>query len=145
MGLTTAYNIALQGAREIAVVEQSYIASGASTRNAGHFRVHFWAPENTRFAIESNKRLMEFASRIGRDPEIHRGGYLWLLCEEEQVKAYKRSNERSWSRMGVSGKFLTPEQIVEEYPYVNVEGVVSGFLGLQDGEMNPKTIVLSQL
>jgi len=41
MGLTTAYNIALQGVREIAVVEQSYIASGASTRNAGHFRVHF--------------------------------------------------------------------------------------------------------
>jgi len=45
--------------------------------------------------------------------------------------------------MGVSGKFLTPEEISEEYPYVNVEGVVSKFLGPQDEKMNTKTIVLS--
>lgn len=143
IGLTTAYNIALQGVRDVAVVEQSYIASGASTRNAGHFRVHFWAPENTRFAIESNKRLMEFTSRIRRDPEIHRGGYLWLLYEEEQVKSYEKSNNRWWSRMGVPGKFLTPKEILEEYPYVNVEGVVAGFLGPQNGKMNPNSIALS--
>jgi len=143
VGLTTAYNIALQGVREVAVVEQSYIASGASTRNAGHFRVHFWTPENTRFAIESNERLIEFVSRIGRDPEIHRGGYLWLLCTEEQVKSYERSNDKLWSRMGVPGKFLTPEEISEKYPYVNVEDVVSGFLGPQDGKMNPNIVALS--
>jgi len=143
VGLTTAYNIALQGTRDVAVVEQSYIASGASTRNAGHFRVHFWAPENTRFAIESNKRLTEFALRIRRDPEIHRGGYLWLLYEENQVKSYEKSNNRSWSRMGVPGKILTPKEISEEYPYVNVEGVIAGFLGPQDGKMNPNAIALS--
>ncbi len=142
-GLTTAYNMALQGVRDIAVVEQKYIASGASTRNAGHFRVHFWAPENTQFAIESNKRLMEFVSKIRLDPEVHIGGYLWLLYEEEEVKAYKRMNNRSWSRAGVPGRFLTPKEISEEYPYVNVEGVIAGFLGPQDGKMNPNTIALS--
>jgi len=142
IGLTTAYNMALQGVRDIAVVEQRYTASGASTRNAGHFRVHFWAPENTQFAIESNKRLMEFVPKIGQDPEVHRGGYLWLLYEEEEVKVFKRSN-KSWSKMGVLGNFLTPKEISEEYPYVNVEGVIAGFLGPQNGKMNPNIIALS--
>ncbi len=142
MGLTTAYNIALQGVRDIAVVEQSYIASGASTRNAGHFRVHFWAPENTQFAIESNKRLMDFVSKIRQNPEVHFGGYLWLLYDEEEVKAYKRSS-KLWSKMGVPGRFLMPKEISEEYPFVNVKGVIAGFFGPQDGKMNPNTIALA--
>jgi len=143
IGLTTAYNIALEGERSVAVVEQGYIGSGASTRNAAHFRVHFWAPENVRFATKSIERLMEFASKTKRDLEIQRGGYLWLLYKDEEVEAYKESNNQLWSKLGVAGKFLTPEEIREEYPYVNVEGVVTGFLGHQDGKLNPNLVLLS--
>jgi len=142
IGLTTAYNIALQGVHDVAIVEKGYIGSGASTRNAAHFRVHFWAPQNTRFAIESNSRLMEFCSKIGRDPEIDHGGYLFLLHDEALVKAFKRSNTESWNPLGVPGRFLTPEETSEEYPYVNVEGAVAGFLGPQDGKLNPNIISL---
>lgn len=143
MGLTTAYNIALQAERSIAVVEQGYVGSGASARNAAHFRTHFWAPENVRFAIKSIEKLMEFAPKIKRDLEVHRGGYLWLLYKEEEVEAYKEGNNKLWSKLSVAGKFLTPEEIREEYPYVNVEGVVAGFLGPQDGKLNPNLVSLS--
>jgi sarcosine oxidase subunit beta len=143
VGLATAYNLALQGAHDITVVEQGYIGSGASTRNAGHFRVHFWAPENTRFAIESNKRLLEFTSKIELDPETHFGGYLWLLYKEEQVRSFKQSNNRTWSEFAVPGRFLTPKEMSEEYPFLNVKDVVAGFLGPQDGKMNPNHVVLA--
>jgi len=133
----------LEGERSVAVVEQGYVGSGASTRNAAHFRVHFWAPENVRFAVKSIERLMEFASKTKRNLEIHRGGYLWLLYKEEEVKVYKESNNQLWSKFGVAGKFLTPEEIREEYPYVNVEGVVAGFLGPQDGKFNPNLVLFS--
>ncbi len=142
VGLTTAYHMASQGERDVTVVEREYVASGASTRNAGHFRVHFWTPENVQFAIESVKRLMDFASKVGQDFEIHRGGYLWLLSEEEHVEAYRRNNREVWSKFGVSGKILTPEEVSEEYPYVNVEGVIAGFQGSQDGKFNPNLISL---
>jgi len=142
VGLTTAYHMASQGERDVTVVEREYVASGASTRNAGHFRVHFWTPENVQFAIESVKRLMDFASKVEQDFEIHRGGYLWLLSEEEHVEAYRRNNREVWSKFAVSGKILTPEEISEEYPYVNVEGVIAGFQGSQDGKLNPNLISL---
>ena len=141
MGLTTAYNIALLGERDVTVIEQGYIASGASCRNAGHFRVHFWAPENAHFAVEANKRLLDFASKLRWDPEIHRGGYLWLLYEEEQINVFKRMNNELWAKLCVPGEILTPEKISEDYPYVNIEGVIAGFLGPQDGKMNPDIIV----
>jgi sarcosine oxidase subunit beta len=142
VGLTTAYNIALQSDCKITIIEQGYVGSGASTRNAGHFRVHFWAPENIRFAVESSKRLMQFTSKNGLDPEIHYGGYLWLLFAEEQVKAYNESNNESWTKMGVPGKFLQPKEVSEEYPYLNVEGVIAGFQGPQNGKLNPNIITL---
>jgi len=141
IGLTTAYNIAKLGENSIVVVEQKYIAYGSSTRNAGHFRVHFWAPENARFAVEARKRLLDFAPKIRWDVEIDIGGYLWLLYKEEQIKAYKRSNKEIWSKLGVAGKILTPEEISERFPYINLEGVIAGFYGPQDGKMNPNAIV----
>ncbi len=141
VGLTTAYNLAKLGENNVTVIEQKYIAYGSSTRNAGHFRVHFWAPENTRFAIEARKRLLDFASKIRWNAEIDLGGYLWLLYKEEQVRAYKRSNMEIWSKFNVSGKILTPEEISERFPYINLEGVIAGFYGPQDGKMNPNAIV----
>lgn len=142
VGLTVAYHMASQGERSVTVVEREYIASGASTRNAGHFRVHFYAPENVQFAIESIKGLMEFASKVEQDLEIHRGGYLWLLSEEKHVEAYKRNNKEVWSKFGVSGRILTSQEISEEYPYVNVEGVTAGFQGPQNGKVNPNLVSL---
>ena len=141
VGLTTAYNLAKLGENDVIVVEQKYLAYGSSTRNAGHFRVHFWAPENTRFAIEARKRLLDFASKIRWNAEIDLGGYLWLLYKEEHVKAYERSNREIWSKFGVSGKILTPEEISELFPYVNLEGVIAGFYGPQDGKINPHAVI----
>jgi len=137
VGLATAYNITLEGEQNLTVIEQGYLGSGASTRNAAHFRAHFWAPENAQFAAKSIEKLLEFASRIKQDFEIRRGGYLWLLYKEDEVEAFKENNNHLWSELGVAGKFLTPEEISEKYPYINVKDVLAGFLGPQDGKLNP--------
>lgn len=143
IGLTTAYNMALLGERDVIILEQGRVAYGSSTRNAGHFRVHFWAPENAKFAVEANKRLMDFSSKMEWDAEIRRGGYLWLIYEEEHLKAYEKSNSELWSRLGVPGQILTPDEISERFPYVNVDGVIAGFYGPQDGKINPNAISLA--
>ncbi|MGQ9552215.1 MAG: NAD(P)/FAD-dependent oxidoreductase, partial [Candidatus Bathycorpusculaceae bacterium] len=142
-GLATAYNLALKGESSVAVLERGYACSGASTRNAAHFRVHFWAPENVRFAMESLQKFKEFASETRTDFEVRREGYLWLLTREEAVEAYRRTNNQLWSRYGVAGEFLSPEEMAERYPYLDSEGFIAGFFGSQDGKWNPNLISLA--
>ena len=58
-GLSTAWGFAREGYNDVIVLEKEFVGYGSSIRNAGRFRVHFFSPENTLFAIESRKRILE--------------------------------------------------------------------------------------
>ena len=134
-GLSIAYNLAKYGFNDVDVYEKRYVGSGSSTRNANHFRVHFWAKENVVFAIESRKRLINLGLELGWNPLIDPGGYLFLLYDEELVRAYKEGN-KLWKSFGVGGRFLSPGEVRELYPYINTNGVLEAFFGPQDGQFH---------
>ncbi len=133
-GLSTAYHLARGGA-EVVLLERGVIGYGASTRAGGGFRVHFWAEENVKFAVESRKRLLRLGRELGWNPVIERGGYLWLLKREEDIRRFREA-DKMWRRNGVGGRFLSPEELRERFPYLQVEDVAEGFLGPQDGKFH---------
>lgn len=143
VGMAITYSIARMGERSITVLEQGFVGCGASTRNAGNFRVHFYAPENTRFAIESRRRLLKL-STLGLNPVVRQGGYLWLFSSEEVFKHFKKFNDM-WRSFGVGGAILTPDELHQLHPYINPEGLVGGFFGPQDGSFHPDYIVQGYL
>ena len=134
-GLSTAFNLAKMGVRDIIIVEKSYINSGSSTRNASHFRVHFWSKENSQFALESRKILLNLSKETGWNPIFDVSGYLWLLSSEELLKSFKKSNEM-WRSLGVEGQILPIEDVKKMYPYINVDDYVAAFFGPQDGKIH---------
>ena len=138
-GLSLAYHLARRKA-EVVVVERGLIGQGASTRAGGGFRVHFWAEENVKFAVESRKRLLRLGGELGWNPVIERTGYLWLLSSKEEIRRF-RDADKMWRRNGVGGEFLTPEELRRRYPYLMVDDVAEGFLGLHDGKFHHDFIV----
>jgi len=68
IGLSIAYNIVKKGERDVVVVDRKYVGSGSTTRCASGFRVHFFADENTLFAIEARKRLIKAGDELGFNP-----------------------------------------------------------------------------
>jgi len=141
IGLASAYYLAKYGGENIVVVERQYIGSGASTRNASHFRVHFWSRENTIFAIKSRKLYKSLASESGWNPLIEYTGYLWLIYDDETLKAYEAMNKKLWSKLGVSVNFLSPKEVERKYPYINLDGVIAGVFGPQDGKFHHDFVV----
>jgi sarcosine oxidase subunit beta len=135
VGLATAYNLAKKGVKG-AVFEKGYVGCGSSTRNVSRFRVHFWSEENTRFAIESRKRLLNLGKMTKWNPLPVLGGYLWVIYDEDVMKAYRTNNDRMWSRLGIAGRIMERDEIREKYPYLNVEGVIGAFYGPQDGQVH---------
>ncbi len=143
VGLAIAFSMAELGEKGIAVVESRYVAYGASGRNAAHFRVHFWARENVVYAIESRKRLLDIKRFVGDvrpdDPRLSLdiGGYLWLIDKEEVLEAYRRTNEQIWKPLGYPVEFLTPEEVRERFPYINLgDEYIAAVYGPQDGKIN---------
>ncbi|MEM4526135.1 MAG: FAD-binding oxidoreductase [Nitrososphaerota archaeon] len=134
-GLSIAYNLALRKAGEIHVYEKNWITYGSSTRSGSRFRVHFWSEENSRFAMESIKRLEKLAKKMDWNPIINRTGYLWLLSSEQEIEIFKKSNEM-WRKLGVGGVLLTTEEVRERYPYINVDDLAGAFFGPQDGSFH---------
>lgn len=134
-GLSIAYNLAVRNAGEVCLFEKNWITYGSSTRSGARFRVHFWTKENSRFAMESIRRLEELADKMKWNPIIYRGGYLWLLNNEQQIERFRETN-KMWSELGVPGILLEPDEIRERYPYVYVGDVVEGFYGPQDGSLH---------
>lgn len=143
-GLSTAYYLAKMDKRDIIIFEKSYVGSGSSTRNAGHFRVHFWAPENVKFAIEARRRLLRFWRIFGWNPTIRTGGYLFLVYDEKLLKHYERAN-KMWEKFGVPGIIMDPSEVKKRYPYINVEDMIGAFFGPQDGEFHHDSIVYGYL
>ncbi|MCS7126085.1 MAG: FAD-binding oxidoreductase [Aigarchaeota archaeon] len=131
-GLSIAYNLALRNAGEIHVYEKKWITYGSSTRSGARFRVHFWREENSKFAIESIKRLEKLSTKMEWNPVIYRGGYLWLITKENIVEQFRDAN-KMWSRLGVPGIFLDQREVKERYPYIMVDDILSAFYGPQNG------------
>ncbi|MEM3833110.1 MAG: FAD-binding oxidoreductase [Thermoprotei archaeon] len=134
MGLATAYHLAKLGLKGI-VFEQGYVGYGSSTRNASHFRVHFWSPENTKFAIEGRRRILKLATELSWNPLPIIGGYLWLIYDEKILRQFKEGN-KIWSSLGVPGVFMSREQVSEKYEYLNVDKLIAAFYGPQNGKIH---------
>ncbi|MGC8932710.1 MAG: NAD(P)/FAD-dependent oxidoreductase [Candidatus Methanodesulfokora sp.] len=135
VGLATAYHLAKKGIKG-AVFEKGYVGCGSTTRSASRFRVHFWSEENTRFAIESRKRMLSLAKMTKWNPLPITGGYLWVIYDEDVMRAYKTNNDTLWSKLGVAGRLMEREEVKEMYPYLNLEGVIGAFYGPQDGQVH---------
>ena len=136
VGLSVAYNILKMRKVKLAVFEKKYIGYGASTRNASHFRVHFWTEENTKFAIKSLEIIANFASKFGWNPLRYLSGYLWLLYDEQSLKVFENNNERLWSKLGFPVKILDKYEVKKCYPYINTDGLYAAILGEHDGKIH---------
>ena len=142
IGLSIAYHLKkLDKKRKIAVFERRYIGYGGSTRNASHFRVHFWTYENSLYASKSVEMLKKFGGETGWNPTIMLGGYLWLISDEKILRAFRNSNEKIWRKLGNPVEFLDIEEIKRRYPYINLDGFIGGVFGPQDGKLHHDIVV----
>ena len=137
IGLSIGYHILKKNRnKRVLILEKKYIGSGGSTRNGSHFRVHFWSEENVRFAVKSWKMIRDFSRETGWNPIYIFGGYLWLICDEEVLKAYEETNRKLWSKYRVPVKILDVNEVKKMFPYINVDGFIAAAYGPQDGKFH---------
>ncbi|MFO0552492.1 MAG: FAD-binding oxidoreductase [Polyangiaceae bacterium] len=137
MGLSIAYNLAKNhGIKDVVVVEQSYLCSGASGRNGGGVRAQFSTETNVRLMQESLRICRDFASEMGINVGFRRGGYLFLV-RSEAARATLEHSVAVQNECGHPTRMLTPREAQRIVPELDIEGVVATSYNPEDAVVFP--------
>ena len=137
MGLSIAYHLAKNhGARDIVVLERSYLCAGASGRNGGGVRAQFSSEENIRLMRESIRICREFASEMKINVWFRQGGYLFLVRSEEARRMLEAS-VKIQNACGLRTRMLSPKEAQKIVPELSTEGVVAASFNPDDGVVFP--------
>jgi len=141
MGASSAYHLALKGCRDVLLLErESFFGTQATGKCAGGIRYQFGTEINVRLSLLSLPMLDRFEEELDQPIDLNYCGYLFLLTDEEDVKAF-RQNVEMQQRLGVQTEWLEPSQIADMVPLINLEGVLAATFHAGDGLADPNGVV----
>ena len=137
-GCSIAYNLAKRGCRNVVLFEKGYLASGGTGRCGAGVRHQFGTEVNCRLAIENIKSFEHLNEELGYDGDVEfeQGGYLLIAYSEGQLNQFQK-NVALQRILGIDSYILTPGEIREVVPALDLEGVLGASYCPKDGHLNP--------
>jgi sarcosine oxidase subunit beta len=142
MGLSIAYNLAREAAAgkqplgKIAVVERSYLVSGASGRNGGGLRMQWGDAGNVALMRESIEICRGLAQELDINLWFRQGGYLFLARTESGERRLHR-NVAVHEGGGAPTRLLAAREALELVPQLDVSEVRVAAYNPEDGVVFP--------
>jgi len=137
-GLSTAYNLAKAGMKDIYVIDKGYFTNGATGRCGAGVRQQWGTKLNCILARKS----IEFFGRANeelnyhKDIEFKQEGYLILATTEDEDRQFRKNVELQNS-LGIPTKKLTVEEALKIVPHLNPKSFISATFCNTDGHVNP--------
>ncbi len=136
-GCALAHYLAVEGERDIALVEADELGSGSTGGSFGGVRQQFSTP----LEIELSRRGLEFwrtAERVFDSPvPWHQNGYLFMSGQADIVTRLAEAAALQ-KQMGLTDvHVLDVEQIKELTPWVGTDGLLGATYTPQDGKVTP--------
>jgi sarcosine oxidase subunit beta len=129
--LSLAYNLARSGLRRVAVLEKSYIGSGASGRNGEMIRSAFASEEWIRLFDKSLRIWETLSGELDFNVMFTRHGYLILASTSEEMAACQNNIKRQ-NELGIGTCLVDAEEVINLIPALNTQ-VVTGGIFQSDG------------
>jgi sarcosine oxidase subunit beta len=136
LGVSTAYELAKAGMKNVCVLEKHYLASGSTGRCGGGFRQQWSTEANTSLAMDSVKRLEGLEEELGYKTEFFQGGYLILAHTEEEEKQFSRNVEMQ-RKLGLKVDMVDPQEARKIVPFLNPDLIRKATWCPKDGHINP--------
>lgn len=138
-GLSAAYHLAKLGLPDVCVVEKARIGAGSSGRSASMLMKQLDYETNIRMSLYDFERYMNFQAETGVDPEFKRIGFLGLFDEATRQEGEKALQTRQ--KLEVKTDLWQPEEIQKHLPFINVDDVIFGLYGHEDGIIDAHAIM----
>src|SRR5436305_3120689 len=120
-GLATAYYLATQhGITDVAILEKSYIGSGAAGRNTTILRSNYKTPEGARFYDASVKLYEGLSGELDFNLLFSQCGHLTLAHSDRAM--FVMANRAEVNRLhGIDSKLIYPDEVKKLAPAMQVD------------------------
>jgi len=119
-GLATAYNLARQhGITNVAVLERSYIGSGAAGRNTTIIRSNYRTPEGVAFYQQSVELYERLSAELDLNLMFSQRGHLTLAHSERSLATMQERAEVN-TLLGVDSRVIGVEEVARLCPELDV-------------------------
>jgi len=139
-GLTTAYELARLGVKDIVVLEKNYIGAGSTGRCGGGIRQQWTTEENIRLAQESVRMYENMSAELGYQVFFRQGGYLMVTEDESHLPAMKEAVALQ-NLCEVPTEFLQPQECRGIVPDLDVSRIAGATFCPKDGTAYPFAVV----
>jgi sarcosine oxidase subunit beta len=136
MGVSAAYYLARRGVSDVVVMEKDLLAQASTGLSVGGIRQQFSNPANIRLSQESVRVYEHFKEEFGSDIKFRQVGYIFLAQKEDTWNDFLSSVETQ-RQHDVPVEVLSPEDIRQRWPYLNVDDLKGGTFGPKDGYADP--------
>ena len=118
-GLATAYYLRQHGVTDVAILEKSYIGSGAAGRNTTILRSNYKTPEGARFYDASVKLYEGLSRELNFNLLFSQNGHLTLAHSDRA--AFVMADRAEVNRlMGIDSRFIGPDEVKKLAPAMSV-------------------------
>ena len=130
----------------VAVVEREpTYENSPSAKATGGFRQQFSTPENIQIGLFGAHFIKSIGEYLEVDDEVpdvgfHEEGY--LLLETPEVQPVMQENNSVQRELGAEILFHSPDDLAERFPWLNLEGLSGGYLGMKnEGWLDPYSLL----
>jgi sarcosine oxidase, subunit beta len=118
-GLAAAYYLGQMGIKNVAVLEKSYIGSGAAGRNTTILRSNYKTPEGARFYDASVKLYEGLSRELNFNLLFSQCGHLTLAHSDRAM--FVMANRAEVNRLnGIDSRLIGPDEVKRLAPSMNV-------------------------
>lgn len=134
IGMSTAYHLS-KTCKVIVYEKDSMYEQSSFARSCGGFRSQFFTPTN----IDMSRYSIDFIKN-NTDVDVTTNGYLMLFGHEQ--KQDHDASIQTQQQHGATTISLTPDQITQQFPDINVEDVYRGCITTDNSEgwLDPVTL-----
>lgn len=136
VGASIAFHLTRLGENNVFIFEKNYISSGSTGRCAGGIRQQWSTRNNVRLAMRSVEWFKRMKEDTGMDVEYKQGGYLVLSFDEKEAEEFLE-NVKMQKEEGLDVKVLSPKQVKQRFPYIEVKSLKLATFCSTDGHANP--------
>jgi glycine/D-amino acid oxidase-like deaminating enzyme len=133
-GAVVCHELAHRGVK-VTLVEKDSICAGPTARSCGIIRQHYSHEITADMAREALGIFRAFDEAVGGECDFHQAGFL-ITAREDTVETIV-ANVALQQSIGIETRMVTPEEIRDIEPHIDLEGIVAGAYEPASGYADP--------
>lgn len=142
IGCSVAYHLTKLGWNDVVLLERKSLTSGTTWHAAGLIAQLRNSANMTRLAKYSQELYGDLEAETGLATGFKRVGSISVALTTERLEELLRTAAMARA-FGVDAQELSPNEVKEKYPLLNMDGVVGGVWLPKDGQGDPGNIALA--